>query len=75
MDIHLGLGIDGIEVTRQIRNIPEYKDTPIIAVTAYAMSGDREKFIDVGMTHYISKPINVNEFHALIKKILKKLDF
>ena len=56
MDINLGAGITGIEVKEKIREIKAYERTPIIAATAFAMIGDREKFLDNGFDHYISKP-------------------
>jgi two-component system cell cycle response regulator DivK len=67
MDIELP-DIDGIETTRLIRSRPEYKNTPIIAVTAFAMSGDREKFIASGFDDYIPKPLDVNLFMKVIGK-------
>ena len=59
MDINMP-EMDGIEATRIIRNAPEFKDKasiPIIALTAYAMSGDREKFLAFGMDEHVTKPV------------------
>ncbi|CAG1771741.1 Signal transduction histidine-protein kinase BarA [uncultured bacterium] len=72
MDINLGLGMNGMEATKIIRQLPFYDTVPIVAVTAYAMSGDKELFMDAGCTHYISKPFTKNEFVNLIAKILIK---
>ena len=63
MDIDLGFGMNGIEVAQKIRKIEGYENIPIIAVTAYAMMGDKEKFLNAGCTHYIAKPF---DRHALI---------
>lgn len=57
MDIQLP-GIDGFEATHQIRKSTKNGDTPIIALTSYAMVGDREKAIKAGCNGYIEKPIN-----------------
>jgi len=57
MDIQLP-DINGLEATQRIRNSEEAKDVPIIALTSYAMTGDREKSIAAGCTGYIEKPIN-----------------
>ena len=70
VDINLGKGMDGIEVTKKLREIPAYKDTPIIAVTAYAMQGDREEFLAAGCTDYLSKPFRSNELLAIISKYI-----
>ncbi len=56
MDINLGKGLSGMDVVTEIRKIPEYKDIPIIALTAFAMKGDMEEFISGGCDSYISKP-------------------
>ena len=56
MDIRLH-GLDGIEVLNRIRQDQTLRETPVIAVTANAMSGDREKYLDAGFNEYISKPI------------------
>lgn len=74
MDINLGLGMNGIKATKQIRQVPGYEDIPIIAVTAYAMVGDREVFLEAGCTHYISKPFTKQEILSLLKTVLEEED-
>ncbi len=69
MDIQMP-GIDGAEAFRILRSGPETKDIPVIALTSYAMRGDREKFLEQGFNGYISKPINVKEFMNTIKSVL-----
>lgn len=70
MDINLGSGINGIEVTEKIRKTPGYQSTPIIAATAFAMLGDREKFLSTGFDHYISKPYLKKQLIELLSEIL-----
>ena len=65
MDIALP-GIDGAQATGIIKNRPGYKNVPVIALTAFAMKGDKEKFIAGGFDDYIAKPIDVTNF---IKKV------
>lgn len=72
MDINLGHGIDGLVTARKIRDKESYKNTPIVAVTAFAMDGDKEDFLKNGCTHYISKPFLKDELLGLIKRILPK---
>ncbi|QOJ27837.1 MAG: PAS domain S-box protein [Ignavibacteriales bacterium] len=69
MDINLGKGGSGVEVTKKLRQIPSYKDTPIVALTAFALMGDREEFLAAGCTHYLSKPFNRNQLLSLLKEI------
>ena len=69
MDIQLP-DIDGLEATKRIRAAETNGNVPIIALTSYAMPGDREKSLDAGCTGYISKPINVKTFIAEIEKYL-----
>ncbi len=71
MDINLGSGITGIEVTKKLRNNADYANTPIIAITAFAMDGDKEEFLAGGCTDYISKPFTRSELLSLMKKILE----
>ncbi|TVO70726.1 ATP-binding protein [Sedimenticola selenatireducens] len=66
MDIQLS-DMDGLEVTRQLRNHPVLANTPIIALTALAMPGDRERCLDAGMNDYLSKPVGLKEiYHRLL---------
>jgi len=71
VDIHL-CGMDGEQVTKELRKLPQYAATPIIAVTAFAMKGNREEFIAAGCTDYISKPFTRNELVTPIKKYFGK---
>ena len=70
MDVELP-GIDGAEVTRMIKTKPSYKDIPVIALTAYAMEGDKERLLGKGFNDYIAKPIEVPNFIEKIKKYRK----
>ncbi len=72
MDIDLGVGMSGIETTKEIRKIKGYKNIPIIAVTALAMKGQREQFLAEGCSHYISKPFDAKIFLSLMQKVLSK---
>ena len=70
VDIRLPV-MDGYEVTRQLRVLPEFKDVPIIALTAYAMKGDKEKSLHAGCDAYIAKPIIPEEFIEVVNSYLK----
>lgn len=63
--------LDGYEVTKRLKTLEEFQNIPIVALTAHAMKGDREKFISAGFEGYISKPINVREFPEQVKEYLK----
>lgn len=69
MDINLR-GISGIETAQALRSIPGYEKIPIVAVTAYAMVGDREEFIRNGCTHYLSKPFTKDNLINVIQEAL-----
>ncbi len=62
----------GFEVTRELKKMPEFSHVPIIAITAYAMKGDREKCIEAGCDGYLSKPINTRELPQIIAELLLK---
>ena len=63
--------IDGYEVTRRLKNQPDFQNIPIIALTAHAMKGDREKASKAGCDGYITKPINIRELPNQIIGFLK----
>ena len=71
MDISLPK-IDGYEVTRRLKEQESFKDIPIIALTAHAMKGDREKALQSGCNGYIPKPISVRELPDQIRTFLMK---
>lgn len=71
MDMQMPV-MNGFEATRKIRELKDYKDTPIIALTAFAMKGDREKCLDAGATDYIPKPIDSHEFIQKVKYYTEK---
>ncbi|GAA5213416.1 response regulator [Corallincola platygyrae] len=63
--------MDGYTATRRIRLNPEWKDLPVLAMTANAMAGDRQKVLDAGMNDHIAKPINVDEMFATMARWIK----
>jgi CheY-like chemotaxis protein len=69
MDIQMPR-IDGFEATKRLRDDPEFKHTPIIALTALAMPNDRELCLAAGMDEYISKPVNLKALLKIIQDCL-----
>jgi two-component system cell cycle response regulator DivK len=63
--------LDGYEVARRLKGREDVKDIPIVAVTAHAMKGDREKVIAAGFEGYISKPVNVRELPEQVRSYLR----
>ncbi len=59
--------MDGYETTRAIRQMPDFKQLPIVALTAKAMKGDREKSIASGASDYITKPVDVDQLLSLMR--------
>ena len=60
--------MDGYAATRELRSQPKWHDLPVIAMTANAMVGDREKVLAAGMNDHIAKPINVTEMFATLAR-------
>ncbi len=73
MDIGLKKEMNGLEVTNRLRKMSEYKNAPIIALTAYALSGDRERILDAGCSHYLSKPFSKHQLLNLLEKIVNDI--
>ena len=67
MDIQLP-NIDGYEATRRIRANPQLRETPIIAVTSYALSGDDAKAFEAGCTAYVAKPFDPMDLLAKVRE-------
>jgi CheY-like chemotaxis protein len=64
-------GMDGLEMTRRLKSAPETRNTIVLAVSALAMKGDEQKALEAGCDGYITKPIDVKAFHALVRQHLK----
>ncbi len=71
MDINLGSGNDGLKATQEIRKIAGYEYIPIIAITGYTMSGDREKLLQGGCSHYLGKPFSQQGLLELMSEIFE----
>jgi PAS domain S-box-containing protein len=72
MDISLGKGVSGIELLNNLRTIPSYKNVPVIAVTAHAMVGDKEKFLESGFNDYLSKPFAKKDLVTKVRNWVSK---
>ena len=70
MDIHLP-GVDGLSVVRKIKGDERTRNVPILALTAHAMRGDKDRFLEAGCDGYISKPIDVKTFVSAIEQYLR----
>lgn len=70
LDINLGKEMDGLQLIKEIRKIEGYENTPIVAVTGYALRGDRERMLEGGCIDYIKKPFDKSTLINTIKKIL-----
>jgi len=71
MDIQLP-GLDGLALTKQLKQEPVARDIPVVAVTAHAMKGDRERIMEAGCCGYIQKPIDINELTNQVARLLQE---
>jgi CheY-like chemotaxis protein len=69
LDIHMPRR-DGISVVKELRAEPRFQTVPILALTATAMKGDRQKGLDAGFTEYLTKPISVTDLRDVIARFL-----
>ena len=72
MDIQLP-EISGLEVIKWLKEDEKLKSIPVVAITAFAMTGDEEKFLEGGCDAYISKPISLTDFLQTVERFAKPL--
>lgn len=70
MDLHLASNMTGLEATKIIRSMPDKGSLPIIALTAFTMSGIREQCLEAGCTEYIQKPTTKQQLLTLLQKYI-----
>ena len=72
LDIQMPV-MNGFTVIRELRNNPELRKIKAIAVTSFAMKGDREKALQAGFDEYVTKPIDTRKFPELVKQVLSRM--
>jgi len=70
LDINLGAGVSGEDVMGRIRTLPGYAGVPLVAFTAYALPGDRERFLNAGFSGYLPKPFTKAQLLELLSEVL-----
>jgi len=70
LDIQLP-DINGTEICKELRKMDKFKNTPIIAVTSFAMKGDKDRIIEAGFNDYVSKPLNIIDFRKKIQNLVE----
>jgi CheY-like chemotaxis protein len=73
MDVQLP-GIDGLELTRQLKADPSTSRIPVVALTAYAMVGDEQRALDAGCDGYVAKPIDTRTLPEVVARMLDSAD-
>ena len=71
LDIQLP-DISGTDICKELRKIKKFKETPIIAVSSFAMKGDKERILKAGFDYYFSKPLNILSFREKIQNLIDK---
>jgi PAS domain S-box-containing protein len=74
MDIHLSDESSGIDVMEHLRSLPDYRHTPIIALTAFALPGDRERFLSSGFSGYLGKPFTKQQLAGVLMETLDEAE-
>ncbi len=72
VDLNLPFGANGFEFLVRIRSTPEYKNTPVIAITAYVGIFDKEDALQKGFNYYVQKPFDIKYFSSLVDSILNE---
>lgn len=72
MDLQLP-GMDGYDLTRQLKSDSSTSNIPIIAVTSYAMEGDKSKALAAGCDEYVAKPIDTRQFPGMVARFLQRI--
>ena len=62
--------LSGIDICKELRKLNKFKDTKIIAITAFAMKGDEDRILNAGFDGYIAKPIKITEFRQTVTELL-----
>ncbi len=73
MDIQMPK-MDGLEATRRLRSDPRFRSTPIVALTALAMPGDKERCLEAGVNEYLSKPVSLKLLATMIARLTRSED-
>ncbi len=66
--------MDGYETIREVRALPQFAELPIVAVTAKAMKGDRQKCIQAGASDYVSKPVDIDKLISVLRVSIRRAD-
>jgi signal transduction histidine kinase/ActR/RegA family two-component response regulator len=74
LDINLKAELGGLGIIDEIKHFDNYRDIPVVAITAYAMLGDRNNFLSHGFSDYLSKPFTGNQLRAIVRKWLSNPD-